>query len=682
MSGGLSRDGAGRGKPPAWWLDAVILAALLPLFLWRAGLETSIWIDETYSLLLTTHPVGELVALNAATDGHPPTYYLLLKAWLKLGRLLLPEVGVLWARLLNVGVWLAAMLVFGWGARRLVGREVGQVLLAAVAASAASGLVARDLRSYAVAVPALVLVFLAVSALSSTKPGERGREWLWAGFVLMAALAVWSHVLSALALAALMLVAVAWWSSETATRWRRLGEAAVASLVVLGLFSPWLPRLGQQWAVVEGGSAAWMTPPNLTNALLTFLFWFPFGRVGYLNEPINRLLLPFGVLAALLPLSMLTVSVWRARSRTCEPALVRLSGLGLGSSVLFVVFLLALSGLGVAPVFDGPRYPMLLANAFTAGLVGAAFWAAARLGRGSKTAIALLAPWIACGLVGQVYLGSKEASWGVLRHEATVAELLPRRGEPLYVMPSELIPFYRQSLAGFELRAVEDLPCAAAHQQAATVLDVNFWKNLDRPRDHVARRLIEERRLAVDLRDRGFPEPQRDYHLYRLSGLRPAVLAELCGRGFAPAGREAWANASSTASPEQQPPSAEWSYLELNHELELYRWASAGEVRVHFDRPLAAGAWTLHVTGSRTPFPQPEVTLALELEGDGTALTAPLGAGRFHLTLPLELARENRSPILRIRHPTWKPAEALGSADPRTLSFLFFGAWLEERRAP
>lgn len=156
------------------------MAALSPLLLWRASLETSFWIDETYSVLLTTYPVAKLVELTAA-DAHPPLYYLALKAWIKVGRLLGLEVGVLWARLLNVLAWLASIAAIWWGGRRLLGAEIGTLLAVAIAGSAVSGLVARDLRSYAFGVPALTLALLCLLGLSMTRLDDRrARVLLWA----------------------------------------------------------------------------------------------------------------------------------------------------------------------------------------------------------------------------------------------------------------------------------------------------------------------------------------------------------------------------------------------------------------------------------------------------------------------------------------------------------------------
>ena len=54
----------------------ILLAAGLPLLLWRMAQESSIWCDETYSIVLSTHPWRQIVDVTAV-DAHPPGYYLL-----------------------------------------------------------------------------------------------------------------------------------------------------------------------------------------------------------------------------------------------------------------------------------------------------------------------------------------------------------------------------------------------------------------------------------------------------------------------------------------------------------------------------------------------------------------------------------------------------------------------------
>ena len=54
---------------------------------------------------------------------------------------------------------------------------------------------------------------------------------------------------------------------------------------------------------------------------------------------------------------------------------------------------------------------------------------------------------------------------------------MARAGDVVYVMPSELGPFYRHLLREFDVRRVEQLPCDAVRGSSVNVLDVNSWKS-------------------------------------------------------------------------------------------------------------------------------------------------------------------------------------------------------------
>lgn len=653
------------------WL---LLALVLPLLLWRAGMESSLWIDETYSVVLTTHPVPKLIELTAA-DRHPPLYYLFLKAWLKLGRSLELQ-GVFWARLSQVLLWLAGtLLAWCWG-RRLFGEKAGALLTWATAGSAVAGVFARDLRSYGLAGLGLFLAFLCLVALRSwALIGAKRRLVLWSIFVAASSLAVWSHLLAALVAAVMVPLWLIGELSRAGTRLRPIVEAGAASLAVVLSFAPWLPRVSGQLAATQAGSTGWMTPPTVANLLLTFLYWQPLGRIGSLEEPMNRLLLPLGILAMAGPLAGAGWALRRGRAAPA-PLTARLGGLGLGAAVAFCTLLWLLARLKLAFVFHGPRYPSLVALPLAAGLVGLALWAAERLQREALAPL-LLAPWLAAGLAGQVYLGSKEASWGLGSQRAAMARLLPPVGGDLFVSPSELIPYYRHTLAEFTVHPIEDLACAPPPAGEATVLRLSSWRQLDQLRDLLLGTLLERGALAAAREGLDLPPSRKDYRIDRLRGLNSARLRALCASGFAPAGRGSWSTAVAVAAPEDQPLAGELSYLELDEELELYRWATAPRIDLRFDRALAAGSYRLHLAGLRLPHPTERAAVSLTLEGAGPAQSFELGPGRFEVVMEVRFDRQQRAPRLRVEHPTWKPAEVAGSADPRTLSFLVYGAWLE-----
>jgi hypothetical protein len=673
----------------------LLLAALAPLTLWRIHLEASLWIDETYSLLLTTYPVHEILA-RMDLDANPPGYFLALKVWLKAARVLGFEPGVLWARLLNGLLW-GGLAAAAWlGGRRLLGWRAGTLLAWVVAGGACSAWVARDLRGYGIATVSLFGAYLALVALAGLPAEDRRRRrllWgLWSLYALCAAAALWTHLLSALALAALSVV----WLALEAGR-RRLGSATLAPaaaghVLAALLFAPWLLRVGRQMTYMARSDPQWMTPPTLANLGRVFSFWYPFGRIGDPGWEANRALVPLGLAALLVPVLAavaLLAAAGRARGLGSGPGpghpravahgteATALAGavLGLGGSVLYVLAIWLVDRLDLAHTFHGPRYPVLAVHLWAAGLVCLATWAVLRGGGRLRWAALAFAPWLVASALGQVRLANEERRGDLseLREEAGAS--WPGAGEPLYLMPPELAPFYRRSLGALDVRRIERLPCEEGEGGSATVLDVNFWKQLDRPRDHLTRTLLEAGRLGAETRKVTHPARQPTLVLYRVQGLDGELLAELCRRGIRPPLRERMAGSMSEALPEAQLSPDHWSYLEVSAALETYRWSTVERTPVLFDLALAPGDYVLHVVGYRPAKPKPATLMGFALEDAGVAVEEVLPEGRFHVCLEVTWNRRAAAPVLTIDHPVWRTGAA-EDGSRRSLSFLLYGAWL------
>src|SRR5262245_48050391 len=144
-----------------WVPIALLLALLLPVHLRRAALGGSLWLDETFSLMLALQPAAHVLDISAI-DTNPPGYFLALKAWLKLGRQLGREPGILWARSLGVVAWVVLALGTAWIGGRLGGWVLGAALAWTVAGSGYAAWFAKDARGYSLAAAALFLAFLAL----------------------------------------------------------------------------------------------------------------------------------------------------------------------------------------------------------------------------------------------------------------------------------------------------------------------------------------------------------------------------------------------------------------------------------------------------------------------------------------------------------------------------------------
>lgn len=646
-----------------------LLAVLLPLLWLRVGTENTLWIDEIHSLQLSQLGIERLID-ESVQDFHPPGYPLALKLWLKAGRGLGLDPGLPWARALNVLAWLAVVASAWCVGREVLGRREGALVAACVAASAAASVVVHDVRSYAFASGGLLVGTLFLVALRGPKRSRTRDTLLATGCAAALTIALWSHLLAAPAVA---LLTATWLALVVVTpgerRSWRLRTTLLAQLAPWLLFLPWLLEIPDQVVHLRRISPDWMTPASWDNLVRVFTWWLPLGRIGAPSPVAELWLTALGGLAILVPLALGARALQSATpqpSAAASLALLTLSAAG-GSTLLFW----GLARLDLAATFHGPRYPLLVWGLLAVGLTASAIAGSRRFAH----AVAAMSFWLLAGILGQVLAIRQESPAGGLSVFASqIADLAPT-GSSLYVMPSELAPFVRRTFAAFDLRKIEDLVCSPPDN--ALVLDVNPWPALDRTRDQVIGHSIRAGLLAAGI-ERRDSNVYTAATAYRIDGIDRRLAQELCARGMRPL-PAAPPVAVSSAAPEDQLAGDGWSYLELDEQLDARRWGTRPEVRVRFDQSVPPGDYLLHLIGARQPYPSERIDLAVEMKGTSLHEELSLGPGPFSLVLPVIVERSHR-PVLRVRHPTWSPAVAMGSSDERELSFLFDAAWLSAPR--
>jgi hypothetical protein len=650
----------------------LFLAVFLPLRLSRAAVEQSLWLDETASFMLASHPLSVILD-QCAVDTNPPGYFLALKAWLKLGKIFQEEPGVLWARSLGTLVWLLFALGLWYIGRSLAPADAN-LLLIAVAGSAYAAVSAQDARGYCLAVPALSMAFLLMLDLYGHP--ERSRRahlvrWCLVGILIAGAL--WSHLLSALVFFLLcILFAVLAWRQRTMVF---AAFGTIALLLAALSFLPWSLRVLAGIGSLKASAVTWMTPATFPNLLSVFYYWYPFGRVG---GPGHLWLDIVGASSLLLPVAA-SVALARRRRGEANPLLFLAAAAGLTIPLAFVVLLWLLQRFGFMTVFYAPRYPSLTAGLWAAGLAATALWSSERAAFRRSIAWLLLAPWVLASIAGQLWAIRTEREGGLREMRTRFAPYLPPSGGDLYVMPSELRPFFRATFADFRLRPIEALPCDLEHLRAAAVLDLNFWHLLDRPRDLIARDLFGKGALAARTETLAFPDWRHDYAVYRLEGIDRSAAERLCREGFRPAPRPIPPSAAAVALPQDQEYHRGWSFPEVAPDLAIRRWMSREASELLFDRPLPPGAYLLHLRGYNPGYPASPETITVRVPGESAVASREIAEGEFALDVPFALSKRRSPFAVCLTRPTWSPKTATGANDARVLAALLEYAWVERR---
>ena len=214
----------------------------------------SVWLDESFSILAAELPLPDLLQF-VASRAHPPLYFVLLHDWLPLGssEFVIRFLSLVWGL---VGV--VALYALG---RRLFGEEVGLLAALLVAVSPIHVWHSQDARMYAqLFALATLSSYLLVQALS------RNRAGYWLGYMVLAALSLYTHNTAFLTIAAQALFAVLY--AALRRQWSLLWGWGAAMAGVALMYLPWLPFLTAQVSRLR--QYFWIPQPTARTVLDTF----------------------------------------------------------------------------------------------------------------------------------------------------------------------------------------------------------------------------------------------------------------------------------------------------------------------------------------------------------------------------------------------------------------------------
>ena len=132
------------------WLLVILLVAFILRLAYLGG--KSLLLDEAFAVWLAGRPLAEI--WNATNENHPPLYYVVLQAWMNLGK---SEVVIRSLSVLASMIGLALLYVL---ARRLFDRKVALLSVALLALAPLDLWFAQEARMVIFVVPAALLIVL------------------------------------------------------------------------------------------------------------------------------------------------------------------------------------------------------------------------------------------------------------------------------------------------------------------------------------------------------------------------------------------------------------------------------------------------------------------------------------------------------------------------------------------
>lgn len=252
-----------------------------------------LWYDEAFAALFSEKGparmlVGTLTPVGgAAADVHPILYYTGLWMWMQaVGQspLAVRWLSVLLGLLTLAFVYRLARELFGWKGALACGLVV--------ALSPFHVHYSQETRMYS-----LLALWLVAATWAYRRALGAGGWKPWAAFALLAALAQYTHNLAALYLVSLALTPI--WLRK----WRQAGQTALAGLIAIALYSPWLLLAPSQFAKLQ--QAYWTQRPGIAELLRSLIAFT-------VNLPLPASWLPAGLAVALGAGALATFQLARA----------------------------------------------------------------------------------------------------------------------------------------------------------------------------------------------------------------------------------------------------------------------------------------------------------------------------------------------------------------------------------
>lgn len=230
-----------RYAPPVMLAVGVAMALGLWLRLIDLG-SKSLWLDEVSSVTFARMDWHSFANLLWRREGNMAFYYLLLRAWMRLGQ------SEFFLRLPSVLFGLATIPAIYLLGKQLFGRRCGLYAALLLAVSGAAVRASQWIRSYS-----LLLLLVVLSSLFLVQALERASRRRWLLYVLVTALAVYNHFMVGLLILA-QWIWLALWSSR-----HRPGKQALAAVIGVGLLS--LPA-AVYMLVHNVGQLGWVPQPH------------------------------------------------------------------------------------------------------------------------------------------------------------------------------------------------------------------------------------------------------------------------------------------------------------------------------------------------------------------------------------------------------------------------------------
>jgi len=206
---------------------ATLIVAWAIVFSAIATQDTSIWLDETLSLLPMRHPFVDVMKIQSH-DVHPPLYFILGKLW----QMPLPD-SVLWMKLLSVLAAILSMVALSSFLAKEVSTRAAIFFLLIMGACQTVLHQALEIRSYMWA-----YFFVSMLLPCGYYAVRKGTWFWWVGFLIAAECSAWMHLYAAVCAGLVYGLLLAYLMVANRAQLKKALTVAVLAVII---YIPWLP---------------------------------------------------------------------------------------------------------------------------------------------------------------------------------------------------------------------------------------------------------------------------------------------------------------------------------------------------------------------------------------------------------------------------------------------------------
>lgn len=241
------------------------LSGLGVLLLLYMAFDTSVWVDEAYTLGIVKYSVSDLIYVTAQ-DVHPPLYYLIVKLVLFLMRVKNLYTVVIAARIVSVIPYVLIWILSLTYIRREYGKECGALFSVCIISAPHMIANALEIRMYSWAMFFILLIFLTTVKLIAGNKKDI-KQFIFLGIWVLCAF--YTHYFACISAAVILLFFFIWIILYNRNQFVPFCIMAVIEAV---LYMPWMLIAFRQIKAVSGDY--WIEP--IDRAALWRYFWYAF----------------------------------------------------------------------------------------------------------------------------------------------------------------------------------------------------------------------------------------------------------------------------------------------------------------------------------------------------------------------------------------------------------------------